>query len=78
MNTSLLIGKTITAVVKCKQDNHSDTGYLKLTFSDNTTCYIVASYGSFDVEADDEYPTDIDIKSEVTNLIELPNNHDIT
>jgi hypothetical protein len=57
MNTQSLVGKTITSATKMRQREYDDTGYLRLEFSDGTTCDIVAKYGMYTGDSEDEYPT---------------------
>lgn len=65
-----IIGKTIKKVIKYGSRNYSDTGTLKIIFTDNTWIYIHASYGAYDGRALDEYPVNINIATE-TELIPL-------
>ena len=54
-----LIGKTITGVTKKKVVDCDDNGFLELKFSDGSTALIVASYGEWTGESEEEYPTRI-------------------
>ena len=56
-----LIGKTITAATVKKLAKHDDEGFLQLKFSDGTEAVIVASYGGYTGDSEDEYPTYIGI-----------------
>jgi len=58
-----IVGKTIASVQQMQLQEFADKGFLKLTFTDGTDCVIVASYDQYTTEAQDEYPTDIEIKS---------------
>lgn len=61
MEFSDLIGKTITNAIQMKLPNNDDSGFLKLTFSDNTQAIIVGDYGGYTGSSLDEYPTSIHI-----------------
>lgn len=65
-----LIGKTIADVKKKKRIGFDDTGYLQLTFSDGTKATIVASYGDFTGDSEDEYPTGIFISGDIDESLE--------
>ena len=52
-----LIGKTITNATQQKLSDHDDSGFLELQFSDGTTALIVAMYGGYTGNSEDEYPT---------------------
>ena len=54
-----IIGKTIVKVTKMKHPKFDDEGYLKLDFSDQTYCVIIACYKCYTGGSADEYPTDI-------------------
>lgn len=56
-----LINKTIVDAKRKKLEHYDDTGFLELTFSDGTRATIVAGYGGYTSESEDEYPTRIDI-----------------
>lgn len=56
-----LINKTIVDAKRKKLKDYDDTGFLELTFSDGTRAIIVAGYGGWAAESEDEYPTSIDI-----------------
>ncbi len=56
-----LIGKTIANAKIQKLSKHDDTGFLKLNFSDGSECLVVASYGTYTGNSNDEYPTLISI-----------------
>lgn len=54
-----LIDKTILKAKRLKLKEHDDTGYLKLDFSDGTSCVIVSCFGGYTGNSEDEYPTGI-------------------
>ncbi len=54
-----LIGKTIVEAAKLGSTESDDTGWLKLSFSDGTSCVIEASYSEHTGNSWDEYPLDI-------------------
>lgn len=72
MNIKDLVGKTITSATKMKEPDYDDTGFLKLEFSDGTSCTIVSGYGSYTRGARDEYPTTISIEQGWAGLVEAP------
>lgn len=57
-----LIGKTIIGATQKRLDRYDDEGYLELNFSDGTHAVIVASYGAYTGDSEDEYPTKIYIQ----------------
>jgi hypothetical protein len=71
MNKYLLVGKTISAIQKMKPVNYDDTGYLKIMFTDGSTCYIVAGYSSYTGQSEDEYPTTIGIYNQCKQELEV-------
>jgi len=66
MKFSELIGKTITSAQQMQSVGYTDTGYLKLGFSDRTECVIYSSYGDFDFKSEGEYPSEIYIIDKYT------------
>lgn len=54
-----LIGKTIVAVKQKKLIGHDDDGFLEMGFSDGIKATIVACYGGYTGDSEDEYPTSI-------------------
>lgn len=72
MEITDLIGKTITDVKRKRAKGYSDTGFLELTFSDNTTALISAGYTGWDGHALDEYPTTIHVtKNSLLELVDI-------
>lgn len=65
-----LIGKTIKSATQKKLKNCDDTGFLVLDFTDGTTTTIVASYGGYTGNSEDEYPTHIEISEDYNNSLE--------
>ena len=63
-----LIGKTIESVSHKKLKGYDDEGYLELKFTDGTIATVVASYGEYTGESEDEYPTYIYVTDELDNL----------
>lgn len=57
MKTKDLIGKTIVKATFKKLKEFDDSGFLELKFSDKTSILIVAGYGGYTGESEDEYPT---------------------
>lgn len=57
-----LIGKTIIGATQKRLDRYDDEGYLELNFSDGTHAVIVASYGGYTGDSEEEYPTKIYIQ----------------
>ncbi len=68
-NTMNITGKTIAKATKMKLPQYDDTGWLKLEFTDGTSCVIVAGYGEWTSESEDEYPTRIHIAENIENLV---------
>lgn len=67
-----LVGKTITAATKMCREDKDDEGWLKLQFSDGTSCVVVAGYGGYTGKSEDEYPTFIYIAEDVAGLVPAP------
>ncbi len=65
-----LIGKTIVAVKQKKLIGHDDDGFLEMEFSDGTKATIVAYYGGYTGESEDEYPTGIFITERYDGKLE--------
>lgn len=61
MDLTEIIGKTITSVKQKKLVGYDDTGFLEISFSDNTKILVVSSYDGYSPNAYDEYPTTISI-----------------
>lgn len=57
MKVGELIGKTTTNARIQKLPMHDDVGFLKLNFSDDSECTVVASFGTYTGNSLDEYPT---------------------
>jgi hypothetical protein len=64
-----LVGKTIASTTQMKPEQYDDEGYLRLQFTDGAECFIVAGYGGYSGESEDEYQTKIWI---VENLDLIP------
>ena len=60
-----LVGKTISSAQRMKRPEYDDEAWLKLTFTDGTSCFVVAGYGEYTGESEDEYPAYIGITEEV-------------
>jgi hypothetical protein len=69
-----LVGKTIASVTKMKKPQFDDEGWLRLEFTDGTSCVIVASYQDYTGDSENEYPTLIKIVNEVDGLVPLKQN----
>lgn len=65
-----LIGKTIVAVKQKKLIGYDDDGFLEMQFSDDTKVTIVACYGGYTGESEDEYPTGIFITERYDGKLE--------
>ena len=63
-----LIGKTIESVSHKKLQGYDDEGYLELKFTDGSIATIVASYGGYTGESEDEYPTYIYVTDKLDSL----------
>ena len=67
-----LIGKTITAATQMKREDTDDEGFLRLVFSDGSSCVIVSDYiEEWTGRSKNEYPTDISVVGAVAGLIPL-------
>lgn len=66
-----LIGKLITSAEKMRKENHDDEGWLKLSFSDGTCCVVVAGYGGYTGDSEDEYPTYLTVSFDADSLAGL-------
>lgn len=64
-----LTGKTISAATRMKKPEYDDEGWLRLDFTDGTHCVIVAWYGGYTGESEDEYPTSITIADNIEGLV---------
>jgi len=69
MEFSDIEGKTIRSANHVKRPEHDDEGWLMLEFTDGTKCVIVAWYGGFTGNSEDEYPTRIGISDKVDGYI---------
>lgn len=67
-----IIGKTITAAIVMKLADFDDKGFLKLEFSDGTSCVIVADYGGYTGESQKEYQTAIHITDDADGACLIP------
>lgn len=65
-----LIGKTIVSVQQKKLKGYDDDGFLELKFSDETKVIIVARYGGYTGQSEDEYPTGIFITEQYDSKLE--------
>jgi len=61
MSIEDLIGKTIATAEVSGMPGYDDTPYLTLTFEDNTSITIVADYGGYTGNSEDEYPRYISV-----------------
>ena len=68
MQTSLLIGKTISSAQLMRKAAFDDTGYLELSFTDGTRCVIAAGYSSYTGESEGEYPTFLKLMNDLSHL----------
>ena len=68
-----IIGKTIISVTEMKKPQFDDEGWLRLEFADGTACAIVASYGGYTGNSEDEYPTLIGITGQLDGLVPVAN-----
>ena len=64
-----LIGKTISALTRMKKPEFDDCGWLKLDFTDGTSCVISAGSGAWTGDSEEEYPTSIEISEYIEGLI---------
>ena len=69
MNIQDLTGKTIKSATKMKKPEYDDEGFLRIYFTDGTSCDIVAWYGGYSGDSEDEYPTDISVHECDSELI---------
>lgn len=66
-----IIGKTITKADLYRLADYDDKPVLKLEFTDGTHCCVVATYGGYSGESEDEYPCFITRNDAITNIIKL-------
>lgn len=62
-----LIGKTIIKAVRRGILHHDDHPFLDLVFSDGSKATIIADFGGYTGNSDNEYPRYIKIETEVQN-----------
>lgn len=74
MNWNDLIGKTIVKVIPLKKVKRDDRAWIKLEFSDETSCVIYATYKEYTGHSEDEYPVFICIKKSVEGLVPVKKN----
>jgi hypothetical protein len=66
-----LIGKIISNVENMHKPGYDDSGWLRLTFTDGTSCIIESSYGTYTGKSIDEYPSTLFILDDVENLVPI-------
>lgn len=59
-----LVGKTIKVVQQLQRKGYDDNGFLLIEFTDGEKALIVAGYGGYTGESEDEYPTYIEVTNE--------------
>ena len=64
-----LIGKTIAEAEIMKMPAYDDEGRLRLKFTDGTQTVVVASYGGYTGNSEDEYPTYIELNDDCKGLV---------
>jgi hypothetical protein len=64
-----LAGKTIASATRMKKAEYDDEAWLQLHFTDGSSCVIVASYGGYSGESEDEYPSYFYIKDSIEGLM---------
>ena len=69
MKPSDLIGKTIASAETMKRPGFDDSGWLRLAFTDGTIAVVVARYGDWTGDSEDEYPTSIYITADDRGLV---------
>lgn len=52
-----------------KKPEFDDDGWIKLDFTDGTSCQIVAYYGEYTAKSDGEYPTGICVEKVEEGLV---------
>lgn len=67
-NEKEMIGKTITSVDFMTLKGFDDEGFLRLKFSDGTSCIILGGYKSYTGDSADEYPTYIEVLPSMKGL----------
>jgi len=73
-----LIGKTIAKATRYKLTKFDDEPILKLEFTDGTHCCVLATYGGYTGDSEDEYPAFIGRKDDAGDMtpIDEPNDQD--
>jgi len=66
-----MIGKTIISAKQMKLKGCDDKGFLRLEFSDRTSCIIAGGYGEYTGESESEYQTLICIGSRQEELEDM-------
>jgi hypothetical protein len=66
-----IIGKTIIDAVQMRYPVNDDNGFLRLSFTDNTSVIIVGDYNGYTGYSSDEYQTTISIQEDIPELIPL-------
>lgn len=59
-----IAGRTISKLTRMRLPQYDDDAWLKMDFTDGTTCYFIASQGSYSRDAQDEYVCTIQIAME--------------
>ncbi|TWU59516.1 hypothetical protein V7x_55940 [Crateriforma conspicua] len=72
MEFSDVVGKTIQSATQMKRPETDDDGWLLLEFTDGTRCMVVAYYGGYTGDSEDEYPTGICISEKVEGFVPVP------
>jgi hypothetical protein len=71
MKLEELVGKTIRSATRMKKPEYDDDGWLKLEFTDGTSCVVVAYYCGYTGKSEDEYPTGINVTEKEEGLVPL-------
>jgi hypothetical protein len=61
MNKENIINKTIKDIQKYGYEEYTDIDRIKITFTDDTCIFIIASYGCYEGGTLDEYPSTIEV-----------------
>jgi hypothetical protein len=60
-----IVGKTIARATVYKFKTYDDEPFLKLEFTDDSHCFVIADYGGYTGDSEDEYIRTISIQKDL-------------